>query len=75
MEEWKEMVPAILMQWYSGMAGESKNISFDIPIAYISYYDEGVKEFVVEPMAYEVFVGRHSLDERSLRVRFRVELN
>ena len=52
-------------------AGESRIVTFVFPAADIADYDENVKRFVVEPIAYEVFSGRHSLDDRALKIRFR----
>ncbi len=54
------------------IAGEQKTITLDVPVSDIAYYDENTEEFVVEPIEYEVFVGRHSLDTQFLRTKFRV---
>ena len=52
--------------------GEQKTVTLDIPVSDIAYYDENTEEFVIEPIEYEVFVGRHSLDTQFLKTRFRV---
>lgn len=54
-------------------SGETRAITMNIPVADIAYYDENTKDFTVEPIEYEVFVGRHSLDDRALRTRFRIK--
>jgi beta-glucosidase len=38
-------------------AGESRSVTVEIPAVDISYYDEYLQKFVVEPTEYEVFVG------------------
>jgi beta-glucosidase len=53
-------------------AGECRTVAIEIPTVDIAYYDELLKEFVVEPIAYEMFVGRHSLDNRALKTSFSV---
>jgi beta-glucosidase len=53
--------------------GERKPVHLKVPVQALAYYDEGQGAFVVEPVEYEVFVGRHSLDEEGLRARFVVE--
>jgi beta-glucosidase len=52
--------------------GETKTIELDVPIARLAYYDEDQAGFVVEPLEYELFVGRHSMDPDALRARFEV---
>ena len=54
------------------MAGETKTVSLDLPVSEIAYYDESAGGFVVEPVEYEVIVGRHSLDTEALRTRLRI---
>ena len=54
-------------------AGETRTVKLDIPVTDIAYYDENAKDFIVEPIEYEVFAGRHSLDDRALKSRFRIE--
>jgi len=53
--------------------GERKRVRLEVPAHALAYYDERQGTFVVEPLEYEVFVGRHSLDEEGLRARFVVE--
>ncbi len=55
------------------MAGETKTVKLDVPASDIAFYDEDVEGFVVEPIEYEVFVGRHSLDAGALKSRFKIE--
>ncbi len=54
-------------------AGETQTVTLNISVSDIAYYDEDAKEFIVEPIEYEVFAGRHSLDEKALKSGFRVE--
>ena len=53
--------------------GERKRVRLEVPAHALAYYDERQATFVVEPLEYEVFVGRHSLDEEGLRARFVVD--
>ena len=53
-------------------AGEQKTITLDVPVSDIAHYDENTEEFIVEHIEYEVFVGRHSLDNKCLKTRFRI---
>jgi beta-glucosidase len=53
-------------------AGERKTITLDVPVSDIAYYKETAGKFVVEPIEYEAFVGRHSQDARFLKTRFRI---
>ncbi len=50
--------------------GETRRITFSLPVAQLAYYDESNLEFVVEPIEYEVIVGAHSLDPKRLKMRF-----
>jgi beta-glucosidase len=52
--------------------GETKTIQLDVPIQRLAYYDETRKDFIVEPIEYELFVGAHSLDQQALKARFRI---
>lgn len=52
--------------------GERSPVRLEVPVADLAYYDAERREFVVEPIDYEVVVGRHALDENALRARFRV---
>ncbi len=54
-------------------AGETRTVTLDIPVSDIAYYDENTQEFVVEPIAYEVFAGRHSMDKKALKAGFGIE--
>ncbi len=51
-------------------SGETRIVTFDVPIMQIAYYDEKQADFIVEPLEYEVCVGTHSLDRDALRARF-----
>jgi len=42
-------------------AGESKTVTFRVPVAQLGFYDAGLS-YVVEPGVIEVFVGRSSDD-------------
>ena len=44
--------------------GERKTVSFSLPAEKLSFYDTNKKAFVVEPGAFEVFVGSSSEDTR-----------
>jgi len=55
--------------------GETKLVSFDVPVKIMAYYDEDQAEFIVEPIEYEVFAGAHSLDENAVKARFLVRDN
>ena len=50
--------------------GETKKVKLSVPVSRLAYYDEAQADFVVEPLAYEVFVGAHSLDPQALKGRF-----
>jgi beta-glucosidase len=54
-------------------AGETMTVTLAIPAADIAYYDENAKDFIVEPVEYEVFAGRHSLDPQALKTRFNIK--
>ena len=54
-------------------AGEARTVTLDIPVNDISYYDETAKDFIVEPVEYEIFAGRHSLDAQALKTKFRIK--
>jgi beta-glucosidase len=45
------------------LAGEKKTVSISCPIEEIAYYNEELKEMVVENMEYEVFIGSSSAEE------------
>jgi beta-glucosidase len=49
--------------------GETKSVKFEIPAARLAYYNELLEDFVVEPIEYEIFAGRHSLDKKALKVK------
>jgi beta-glucosidase len=52
--------------------GETKSVKLAVPAKDFAYYD-AVKGWIVEPGKYEVIVGRHSLDDQSLRKELTVE--
>ena len=51
--------------------GETRAVRLEVPVADLAYYD-AERGWVVEPIAYEVIVGRSSGDENALRARFHV---
>jgi beta-glucosidase len=51
--------------------GETKTVQVDIPVENLAYYDEAAG-WKVEPTAYTLIVGQHSLDDRALRAEFTV---
>lgn len=52
--------------------GETRAVRLIAPVAELVYYDEGVADWVVEPIVYAAVVGRHSLDPGALRAAFAV---
>ena len=52
--------------------GETRTLRLEVRVAELAYY-EAKRGWVVEPIAYEVIVGRHALDSGALRARFRVQ--
>ncbi len=48
---------------------ESKNVSMQIPVSRLEYFDKGKDDFVVEPIEYELLAARHSLSLDALSVR------
>jgi beta-glucosidase len=52
---------------------ERKPVRLEMPVQALACYDERQGAFAVEPLEYEVFVGRHSLDEGGLQARFVVD--
>jgi beta-glucosidase len=51
-------------------AGESKQVSLDIPLERLRYWDVNTKQYIVEPGEYELLIGAASDD-----IRLRVPLN
>jgi beta-glucosidase len=51
--------------------GETRAVRLEVPVSQLAYYDPA-DGWVVEPLAYEVIVGRHARDKKALRARFRV---
>jgi beta-glucosidase len=51
--------------------GEACTVRLETPVADLAYYD-AERGWVVEPIAYEVIVGRSSGDADALRARCRV---
>jgi beta-glucosidase len=51
--------------------GETHVVRLEVPIADLAYYDDK-RGWVVEPIEYEVIVGRHAHDKDALRARCRV---
>jgi beta-glucosidase len=52
-------------------AGETRTVRLKVPAADLAYYDQAAG-WVVEPIEYELVVGRHALDAGALRACFRV---
>jgi beta-glucosidase len=51
--------------------GETRAVRLEVPVSCLGYYDPA-ERWIVEPLSYEVIVGRHARDGEALRVRFRV---
>jgi beta-glucosidase len=51
--------------------GETKTVQVDIPAKDLAYYDEQ-SGWTVEPTSYTLIVGQHSLDDRALRMEFKI---
>jgi beta-glucosidase len=51
--------------------GETRTVHLAVPAANLAYYDEA-NGWIVEPGTYEVFVGRHSLDDQALRAQLEI---
>jgi beta-glucosidase len=51
--------------------GETKTVQVDIPVKDLAYYDEQ-SGWTVEPTSYTLIVGQHSLDDRALRMEFKI---
>ena len=52
-------------------AGQTKRVSFDLPVKELHYFDEEKGEFVVEPGTFELMIGSSSDD---IRLRENVEI-
>lgn len=52
--------------------GESKNVSINIPISRLAYFDEAKDDFVVEAIEYEFLAARHSLEKDALSSRLQL---
>jgi beta-glucosidase len=50
------------------LPGETRQVRLEVPVADLAYYD-AERGWVIEPIEYEVIVGRHACDEDALRVR------
>ncbi|MGA2084785.1 MAG: glycoside hydrolase family 3 C-terminal domain-containing protein [Terracidiphilus sp.] len=53
-------------------AGASTDVSIDLPIERLAYFDENRDEFVVEPLVYEFIAARHSHDGAAPSVSVRL---
>jgi beta-glucosidase len=53
-------------------SGETITVTLSFPASDIAYYDVKAEKFIVEPIEYEVIIGRHSMDAQTLKSRFRV---
>jgi beta-glucosidase len=53
-------------------AGASVDVSIDLPIERLAYFDVGRDEFVVEPLEYELTAARHSHDDAAPAVSVRL---
>jgi len=54
--------------------GETKTVTITVPGGKLSFYDEKSHHFIVEPGAYDVFVGSSSEDIR-IKGKFDVKIN
>lgn len=52
--------------------GEKRTVRLAVPARNFAYYD-AAKGWIVEPGTYEAILGRHSLNDASLRARFTVD--
>jgi beta-glucosidase len=52
--------------------GETQTVHLEMPVAGLAYY-AGANGWIVEPIEYEVIVGRHANDAEALRTRLRVQ--
>ena len=53
--------------------GETKTIEFEVNIQDLAWYDAGVKEWKVEEMEYELYVGANSLESNLIKSSFHVK--
>lgn len=51
--------------------GETQTVLLETPVAALAYY-AGANGWIVEPLEYEIIVGRHANDADALRTRMRV---
>jgi beta-glucosidase len=51
--------------------GETRSVRLEVAVADLAYYDPS-RAWVLEPITYEVIVGRHSRDADALRARWQV---
>ena len=52
--------------------GETRRVTFELPVRSLAYYDPERQGWAVEPMTYRVYVGPSSADKELLRVELRV---
>jgi beta-glucosidase len=52
--------------------GASTDVSIDLPIEQLAYFDEERDEFIIEPLVYEFIAARHSHDGAAPRVSVRL---
>jgi len=52
--------------------GASTDVSIDLPIEQLAYFDEERDEFIIEPLVYEFIAARHSHDGAAPRVSMRL---
>lgn len=50
-------------------AGRCQNVSIDLPLGRLGYFDVETDDFVVEPIAYEFFAAHHADDQNALSAR------
>jgi beta-glucosidase len=50
---------------------ETKSVRLAVPVADLAYYDT-TAGWVIEPVEYEIIVGRHAADQEALRARVKV---
>jgi beta-glucosidase len=53
-------------------AGRSTDVSIDLPVERLAYFDEKRDQFLVEPLVYEFMAARHSHDDAAPRLSLRL---
>jgi len=52
--------------------GQTRQVTFVLPVKQLAYYDEQHSSWIVEPITYTVYVGSSSRREDLLSVQFRI---